>query len=121
MMRLLLIPTALLLLSGCIGDSGGSAKLSFDGSGNGSSSDQTKCDTDATFYANGSVDSGQVNVRVSDGDGATAFEQQFDGGANIDARGLEGASGTWRITATRSSDTLLGSPFSGSYTFRLAC
>lgn len=121
----LLRPTALALLlaglAGCIGDSGGSASVSFDGSGNGSHDDETRCDKDATVFSNGQVDEGQVDVRVTDGDGREAFRQQFDGGANMDARGLSGASGTWRISAIRSSDTILGAEFSGHYTFSLSC
>jgi hypothetical protein len=119
----LLLSTLLLaaVLAGCVGDSGGSASVSFDGTGNGSHDDQTKCDKDATVFSNGQVDKGQVDVRVTDGDGREAFHQQFDGGANMDARSLSGASGTWRISATRSSDTLLGDEFSGHYTFNLSC
>ena len=108
-------------VAGCVGDSGGSASVSFDGSGNGSHDDSTRCDKDATVFSNGQVDQGQVDVRVTDGDGREAFSQQFDGGANMDARSLSGASGTWRISATRSSDTLLGAEFSGHYTFNLSC
>jgi hypothetical protein len=108
-------------LAGCVGDSGGGASVSFDGSGNGSHDDKTRCDKDATIFSNGQVDKGQVDVRVTDGDGREAFRQEFDGGANMDARSLTGASGTWRIAATRSSDTLLGAEFSGHYTFNLSC
>lgn len=117
----LLLVSLLAMLSGCIGDSGGSAKVAYDGTGNGIDDDETKCDDDGTLVASGQVDSGQVDVRVSDGDGRTLFTQTFDGGANLDTQGLEGASGTWRLSATRTSDTLLGSPFSGNYSFTLSC
>ena len=118
---LTLLPFLLLAIAGCIGDSGGSAKVSYDGSGNGTDSDSTDCDDDGTLVASGQVDSGQVNVRVTDGDGRQVFAQQFDGGANLDTQALSGESGKWTLTAVRSSDTLLGSPFSGDYTFRLSC
>lgn len=110
-----------LLLSGCVGDSGGSASVSFDGQGNGSHSDGTDCDSDGTLVASGQVDAGQVDVRITDGDGKVVFSRQFDGGANLDAQALDGASGDWEITALRTSDTLLGQPFSGDYSFRLSC
>lgn len=120
---LALIPLlfALVLLAGCFGDSGGSAKVSYDGTGNGVDSDSTDCDDDGTLVSSGQVDAGQVDVRVTDGDGSTVFERQFDGGANLDAQALSGAGGEWTLTATRSSDSLLGSPFSGDYSFRLSC
>src|SRR5688500_18111149 len=92
---LALIPVALLALAGCIGDSGGSASVSFDGSGNGSHDDSADCDSDGTLVASGQVDQGQVDVRVTDGDGRAVFSRQFDGGANLDAEALDGASGTW--------------------------
>jgi hypothetical protein len=120
-MRLVLLIPAALLLAGCIGDSGHSAKVSFDGTGNGSHSDSTKCDDDGTLFADGQVDKGQVDVTVRDGDGKTLFTQQFDGGANMDAKALTGASGTWEVSAVRTSDSVLGEPFSGHYNFRLAC
>jgi hypothetical protein len=118
---LLMLPVAILAFAGCIGDSGGSAAVSFDGTGNGSHEDSTKCDKDGTLVAQGQVDEGQVDVRVTDGDGRPVFSRQFDGGANLDAEALDGASGTWEIRAVRSSDTLLGSEFKGDYSFRLSC
>lgn len=120
-------PLALLALllatafAGCIGDSGGSARVSFDGTGNGAHEDEEDCDSDATLYASGQVEEGQVDVHVTDGDARTVFRRQFDGGANLDAQALSGASGTWSLSAIRSSDSLLGSPFRGAYSFRLAC
>lgn len=118
-------PLALLalvpLLAGCVGDSGGSATVSYDGTGNGADEDSTSCDADGTLVASGQVDSGQVDVRVTDGDGRVVFSRQFDGGANLDAQAIDGAGGEWELSAVRSSDTLLGSPFSGNYRFRLAC
>lgn len=118
---LALAPILALLLTGCIGDSGGSASVSFDGTGNGSHDDATDCDDDGTLVASGQVDEGQVDVHVMDGDGRTVFEREFDGGANLDAQALSGASGRWEIHAVRSSDAILGSPFSGDYSFRLSC
>jgi hypothetical protein len=110
-----------LMLAGCIGDSGGAASVSYDGTGNGVDRDSTDCDNDGTLVASGQVDDGQVDVRVTDGDGHPVFSRQFDGGANLDAQSLDGANGEWTITATRTSDTILGSPFSGDYSFRLSC
>jgi hypothetical protein len=110
-----------LLLAGCIGDSGGSATVAYDGTGNGIDQDQTKCDDDGTLVASGQVDAGQVDVRVTDGDGHELFSQRFDGGANLETQALDGASGTWTLRATRSSDSLLGAEFSGDYSFRLSC
>ncbi|MFA5943861.1 MAG: hypothetical protein WC876_05270 [Candidatus Thermoplasmatota archaeon] len=118
---LTLLPMLLLALPGCIGDSGGSATVSYDGTGNGTDTDRTSCNDDGTLVSSGQVDAGQVDVRVTDGDGRTVFTQQFDGGANLDAQAIQGADGTWTLTASRSSDTILGSPFSGHYSFRLSC
>lgn len=107
--------------AGCIGDSGGSASVSFDGSGNGSHSDSSDCDDDGTVFGSGNVDAGQVTVRVTDGDGRQIYADTFDGGVNVETEGVDGASGEWDIVATRSSDTLLGTPFSGDYSFKLSC
>jgi hypothetical protein len=121
-LRLLaLLPFALLALAGCIGDSGGSATVTYNATGNGSDDDSTKCDEDGTLVASGEVEEGQVDIRVTDGDGHPVFSRQFDGGTNQEAQSLDGASGTWTIRATRSSDTLLGSEFKGHYSFRLSC
>lgn len=113
--------TVLVLLAGCVGSSGGSASVSFDGEGNGAHDDSTHCDKDGTVYSNGQVDQGQVDITVTDGDGKEVFHRQFDGGANMDATPADGASGTWTLRAVRSSDTILGSPFQGHYTVNLGC
>jgi hypothetical protein len=115
------VPFVVMVLAGCIGDSGGAAKVSYDGTGNGVDEDSTKCDSDGTLVANGQVDQGQVDVRVTDGDGHPLFSRQFDGGANLETQALDGASGTWTIRAVRSSDTLLGAEFSGHFSFNLSC
>ena len=118
---LAVLPFLLLAVSGCIGDSGGSARVSYQGNENGSHDDSTTCDSDGTLTASANVREGQVDIRVTDGEGRALFSQQFDGGANLDAQALEGSSGTWRISAVRTSDSLLGTPFEGDYSFRLAC
>lgn len=110
-----------LAFAGCVGDSGGSAKVSFDGTGNGFHDDRADCDSDGTLVSSGQVDSGQVDVRVTDDGGTTIFTRQFDGGANLDAQALDGTGGTWTLSATRTSDTILGEAFSGDYSFRLGC
>ena len=115
------LPILFLLASGCIGDTGGAASVSYEGDQNGSHDDSTKCDSDGTLTASANVREGQVDIRITDGEGRSLFSQQFDGGANLDAQALEGSSGTWRISAVRTSDTLLGSQFSGDYNFRLVC
>ncbi len=110
-----------LLGAGCFGDSGGSASVSYSGTGNGTDNDSTECDAEGNLIASGKVDAGQVNVRVTDGDGVEKYSKTFDGGSNFDSASFEGASGTWRIVALRTSDSVLGSPFSGNYEFKLAC
>lgn len=112
---------ALLGLAGCIGDSGGSAKVAFDGSGSGSHSDRTDCDDDGTLLGNGQVDQGQVTIRVTDGDGRELFARTLDGGFNVESERLSGASGKWTLTATRMADGLLQEEFSGDYVFRMTC
>lgn len=118
---LLLCALAALALAGCTGDSGGRASVSFDGNGNGSHDDSTSCNSDGTLVAHGQVDDGQVTARITDSDGKQLYTKTFDGGFNADGERLNGASGSWRITATRSSDTVLGTPFRGDYTFTLTC
>lgn len=111
----------LFLLAGCAGDSGGHANVSFNGSGNGSTEDSTHCDADGTILAHGTVDNGQVTIRVKDGDGREVYSKMYDGGFNVDTDKVAGASGSWKLTASRSSDTLLGSEFKGDYDVTLNC
>lgn len=120
-MKTLLAGLALLLLAGCVGDSGGAAKLSFEGSDSGSHDDTVKCDDDATLVGTGTIDDGSVTVRVTDGSGAEKFSRTFDEDVDVTGEGLDGASGTWTLSATRAGDDLLGDPFNGSYTFNLSC
>ena len=121
MLRAIIVAPLAVILAGCVGDSGNKASVSFDGEGNGSHDDSTDCDSDGTVFANGEVDEGQVHLQVTDGDGTELYNEEFDGGINVDSEGLDGASGDWTISAVRTSDAVLGSPFNGDYTFRLAC
>lgn len=121
-MRLLLATLAsFLLLSGCIGDSGGSARISYDGDDIGAHDESEKCDKDGHLLGSGNIDSGSVRVTVTTDDGER-YGDTFTGDFTLASQVLTGQSGTWTLTATRLGDTNLGlSGFSGSYSFTMTC
>ena len=121
-MRKILASLALVaFLAGCVGDSGGAAKLSYEGGDSGTHDDEAKCDDDATLVGTGTIDDGTVSVTVTDGSGAEKFSRTFDAGIDLSGERLEGDDGTWTLSAMRMPDELLGDGFQGSYTFNLSC
>ncbi len=120
-MRFLLAAAILALLAGCVGDSGGSAKLSYEGNNISSHHDSAKCDKDGHLLGSGSIDDGSVRVTVTTDDGER-FGRDFTGDFTLASQELTGQSGTWTLTATRLGDSNLGlSGFDGSYSFTLTC
>ena len=120
-MRIVLALCILPLLAGCIGDSGGSAKLSYEGDNTGSHDDSSKCDKDGHLLGSGRIEDGSVRVTVTTDDGER-FGRDFTGDFTLASQELTGQSGTWTLTATRVGDANLGlSGFEGSYSFTLTC
>lgn len=121
-MRLLLATLAsITVLSGCIGDSGGSAQISYDGNDIGSHNESEKCDKDGHLLGSGNIDSGSVRVTVTTDDGER-YGETFTGEFTLASQELTGQSGTWTLTATRLGGNNLGlSGFQGSYSFTLTC
>lgn len=120
-MRMVLAATAVLLLAGCVGDTGGSAKLSYDGTDIGNHSKSEKCDKEGHLLGTGSIDSGAVRVTVTTDDGER-YSDDFTGDFTLASQELTGQSGTWRLSATRMGDSNLGlSGFSGEYSFTMTC
>lgn len=124
MMRILLLAlSSLALLAGCADNASahGAASLDFNGTGMGTHDDSAECDDDGTVTGTGNVDDGTLHVTVTDGDGKVQFDETYDGGVDASAEHMDGASGTWTLTATRVGDDLLGDEFKGQYEFTLAC
>ena len=120
-MRTWLAVSAVLLLAGCIGDSGGSAKLSYKGDGIGSHSESERCDKEGHLLGTGSIDAGSVRVTVTTDDGER-YGADFTGEFTLASQELTGQSGTWKLTATRVGGNNLGlSGFDGSYSFTMTC
>jgi hypothetical protein len=118
-----LMPAALvfLLLAGCVGDSGGSAKLSYDGSGTGNHSDSTDCDKEGHLLGSGNIEDGSIHVSVTTDDGEH-YVRDFTGEFTLASQELTGQSGDWTLSVTRVGDSNLGlSDFRGSYSFTLTC
>jgi hypothetical protein len=105
-------------LAGCT-TKGADAAVKFDGEGNGIDADSTSCDDKGTLVGSGTVQDGEVTVRVMNGD-EEIFQETYDGEIALDGRALNGDSGKWMIEATRSGEELL-EDFNGEYTFRLDC
>lgn len=53
--------------------------------------------------------------------GNDVFTRTFDGGIDLEGERMDGASGEWTVTATRSGDDLIGDEFNGQYTFGMTC
>ena len=120
-MRILLACTAVAFLAGCIGDSGGSAELSYDGNEVGAHDESEKCDKEGHLLGSGSIQRGSVHVTVTTDDGER-YGDTFTGDFTLASRELTGQSGTWTLTATRVGSTTLGlSGFDGSYSFTMTC
>lgn len=121
-MRLLLASvSALVLLTGCIGDSGGSARLSYEGNEIGSHNESEDCDKEGHLLGSGSISRGSVRVTVTTDDGER-YGDTFTGDFTLASQELTGQSGDWTLTATRIGGTNLGlSGFDGSYSFTMTC
>ncbi len=117
-----LLLTAVMALAGCSGGTlGADASVTFDGNGSGSHSEEASCNDTGTLTGDGNVSDGRLEVTVSDGGGDEVFSQSFEGEFTLDPNELNGASGSWEITADRTGDDLAGDDFQGEYTFRLDC
>ena len=120
-MRILLVALALASLAGCIGDSGGSAQLSYDGNDIGSHSESEDCDKEGHLLGSGHIERGSVYVTVTTDDGER-YGSSFTGDFNLASQELTGQSGDWKLTATRVGGTNLGlTGFQGSYSFTMTC
>lgn len=120
-MRILPPLALLILLAGCIGDSGGSARLSYEGTGTGTHDEGEDCDKDGHLLGSGSIRSGSVHVTVTTDDGER-YGSDFTGDFTLASQELTGQSGTWTLRATRLGDSNLGlSGFDGSYSFTMTC
>ena len=113
---------AVVALAGCAKSGiGADARLTFDGSGNGTHSERANCDDSGRIGGSGDVTDGTVRVRVTDVDGTQLFSQDFEGDFDLDDQTLTGDSGEWKIEATRSGNDLAGDEFQGDYQFNLVC
>ena len=109
---------ALVGMAGCMDDGdeqASEASVSFDDAGDGAHDDSTQCTDGASLYGGGLVDDGQVQVTVTDGEGDQVFSGSYDDAVDLEAENLEGADGTWKVTAQRDGG------FSGDYLFTLLC
>jgi hypothetical protein len=121
---LALLLAAAMAFAGCAGGGGtlgSDAGVTFDGNTSGSHGDSADCGDQGTVSGSGTVNDGSLEVRVTDGSGDEVFQETFEGEISMDAQTVDGASGNWKIEATRSGDDLAGDEFQGEYTFRLDC
>lgn len=108
---------ALMAMAGCMdnGEKTSEASLSFDDGGDGAHADKTDCTKGASLYGGGTVDDGQVQVTVTDGEGNEVFTGSYNDALDLEAENLEGADGEWTLTAQREDG------FAGDYLFTLLC
>ena len=120
-MRVLLACAWVAFLAGCIGDSGGSARLSYEGTNVGSHDKSEECDKEGHLIGSGNIERGSVRVTVTTDDGER-YGDTFTGDFTLASQELTGQSGEWTLTATRIGGTNLGlSGFAGSYSFTMTC
>lgn len=118
----LLIAATTLMLAGCSTDSlTAEAELTYDGSKNGSHSDQASCDAEGALSGDGSIHDGRVQVTVRDGQGDVLYSEAFEGNFDLSKTRLDGHSGSWTLEADREGNDLVGDAFGGSYQFYLNC
>lgn len=117
----ILLVGALALLAGCVGDSGGSAKVSYEGTDIGTHDDTSECDDDGHLLGSGSIERGTVHVSITT-DIGEGYAGDFTGDFNLASQQLTGDPGDWTLTATRSGGETLGlTGFDGSYSFTMTC
>lgn len=121
MRNTLLFAALAMLLAGCTAGTGDVTELSHEGVGSGNHEEKADCDDSGTLGGTGNVEDGTLVVTVTDGSGDEVFSRTFDGGIDVEGERLEGASGEWTLSATRSGDDLVGDEFNGQYTFGLTC
>jgi hypothetical protein len=120
-MRILLVASCAVLLAGCVGNSGGSAKLSYEGTDIGTHDDASDCDKDGHLLGSGSIDRGSAHVVVTTDDGER-YAGDFTGDFNLASQELTGQSGRWTLSVTRLGGSSLGlTGFDGSYSFTMTC
>jgi FlaG/FlaF family flagellin (archaellin) len=120
-MRLAIAVVLAALVAGCVGDSGGSAKLSYEGTSIGTHSDSSDCDKEGHLLGSGSIERGSVRVTVTTDDGER-YGADFTGDFNLASQELTGQSGRWTLNAARIGGSNLGlSGFDGSYSFTMTC
>ena len=120
-MRILPACALVLLLAGCFGDSGGSARLSYEGTDIGNHDAASDCDKDGHLLGSGSIERGSVRVTVTTDDGER-YSEAFTGDFSLASQELTGQSGRWTLSATRIGGTNLGlTGFDGSYSFTMTC
>lgn len=124
--KLLLALVASMLAAGLAGctSKGADAAVEFEGEGVGVDTDSADCGDEGTLVGTGTVDEGEVTIRVMNG-GDQLFEETYDSEIALDGKVMDGESGDWTIEATRSGDGGIGDEiagnFDGEYTFRLDC
>jgi hypothetical protein len=116
-----IIAAALFLtLAGCA-ESGADGSLTYDGSANGSHDQSITCDNQGTIEGSGDVTVGQIRVTLTDSNGATLLDQTYNDRFTLAETTVSGSSGTWSLSAVRSSASLTGDSFSGNYEFHVNC
>jgi hypothetical protein len=125
-MRPALLLSALLLalaLSGCSASNGpggqsasGHGSLAYNGASSGSHSNSFECSGSAEVDFSANLGSGSVSVTVKDSAGKTVYSKSYGGvGESAESKSVTGASGTWQVSATRTSG------FSGQYAVSVSC
>lgn len=117
--------TVAILVSGCTNDAGGqsmahSGNLAYNGATPGTHHTTLDCGSEGTFTWIGNLGSGQVDIRVLDGDDVQKFSIIYSKvGQSSDSKPVFGAAGEWTLTATRESSGVGG--WNGQYDAHLEC
>ncbi len=104
-----------------MGIAGGVISLDYNGQDTGSHSDNAGCDADGTLSGSGNIADGTVHISLTDGSNHELYSGDFHGDFKLDDKTVTGASGTWKMTADRTTNGVIGGTFNGHYSFKLRC
>lgn len=128
--RLVACSLLVVALAGCSASNGpggqsaeGAGHLAYNGASTGEHQTKVDCDGGATLRWSGNLASGQVDVRVLDGDGVQKFSILYSKmGQSSDTKPVSGAAGDWTLTAERKGSVQYGmESWSGQYDLHLDC
>ncbi len=116
--RVAILSTLVLTLAGCSGAPSGS--MAFNGAGSATQTDTFQCDGSGTVDFSANLGGGAVTLTIKDSAGTSVYTKRAEAAGQTAEEGqVQGASGEWTMTATRTSNSF--GPFAGQYAISVRC